>query len=181
MRHDTSSLNTHTTNITNMIEFIVRIFESVPHSVATVLIAAMPIAELRGAIPFAIRHGMDPLTAYTLAVIGNMLPVVPLLLFLESVSNYLRRWVFWDVFFNWLFRRTYHRHNAMYERYGTIALTLFVAIPLPVTGAWTGCAAAFVFGIHFRHALLAILAGVLIAGIIMTTFTLFGVGVLSLF
>ena len=86
-----------------------------------------------------------------------------------------------DVFFNWLFRRTYHRHNAMYERYGTIALALFVAIPLPVTGAWTGCAAAFVFGIQFRHALLAILAGVLIAGTIVTTITLGGVGVLSLF
>ena len=165
-----------------MLDFIVELFKSVPHSVATVLIAAMPIAELRGAIPVAIRlYGMDPLTAYLLAVIGNMLPVVPLLLFLESVSDYMRRWAFWDVFFNWLFRRTYHRHNAMYERYGTIALALFVAIPLPVTGAWTGCAAAFVFGIQFRHALLAILAGVLIAGIIVTTITLGGVGVLSLF
>ena len=170
MWHDTSSLNTHTTNITNMIEFIVRIFESVPHSVTTILIAALPVAELRGAIPIAIYvYGMDPWMAYILGVIGNMLPVVPLLLFLESVSNYLRRWVFWDVFFNWLFTRTYHRHNAKFERYGTIALCMFVAVPLPVTGAWTGCAAAFVFGIQFRHALIAVLAGVMLAGIIVTS------------
>lgn len=152
-----------------MIDFIVEVFESVPHPVATVLIATLPIAELRGAIPISIGvYGMDPWTAYILAVIGNMLPVVPLLLFLESVSNYLRRWAFWDVFFRWLFTRTYHRHNSRFEKYGTIALCMFVAIPLPVTGAWTGCAAAFVLGIQFRHAFVAILAGVMLAGIIVT-------------
>lgn len=165
-----------------MIEGIIELFESVPHPVATVLMATLPVGELRAAIPVAIGvYGMDPLTAYVLAVIGNMLPVVPLLLFLGSVSNYLRRWVFWDVFFNWLFTRTYHRHNEKFERYGTIALLFFVAVPLPVTGAWTGCAAAFVFGIRFRHAFLAILAGVMLAGIIVTSITLGGVGILNHF
>jgi len=125
-------------------------------------------------------YGMDPWTAYIVAVIGNMLPVVPLLLFLESVSTYLRRWVFWDVFFNWLFTRTYHRHNGKFERYGIIALLFFVAIPLPVTGAWTGCAAAFVFGIQFRHAFLAILGGVMLSGIIVTSIVLGGAGILDL-
>ena len=123
---------------------------------------------------------MDLSTTYLVAVIGNMLPVVPLLLFLESVSNYLRRWVFWDVFFNWLFTRTYRRHNGKFEKYGTIALLLFVAIPLPVTGAWTGCAAAFVFGIQFKHAFLAILGGVVLAGILVTSVVLGGVGILDL-
>lgn len=164
-----------------MIDAITGLFESVPPPVATALLAALPVGELRVAIPVAIGvYGMDPLTAYIVAVIGNMLPVVPLLLFLESVSNYLRRWVFWDVFFNWLFTRTYHRHNEKFERYGTIALLFFVAIPLPVTGAWTGCAAAFVFGIQFRHAFLAILGGVMLAGIIVTSIVLGGVGLLDL-
>jgi uncharacterized membrane protein len=163
-----------------MIDAIIRLFESVPPSVATVLMAALPVGELRVAIPVAIGvYGMDPLTAYVLAVIGNMLPVVPLLLFLESVSNYLRRWVFWDVFFNWLFTRTYHRNNGQFEKYGTIALLFFVAIPLPVTGAWTGCAAAFVFGIQFKHAFLAILGGVMLAGIIVTSIVLGGMGILD--
>nr|QNO46198.1 hypothetical protein ABPEKODN_00011 [Methanosarcinales archaeon ANME-2c ERB4] len=164
-----------------MIDAIIGLFESVPYPVATALLAAMPVGELRVAIPVAIGvYDMDPLTAYIAAVIGNMLPVIPLLLFLESVSNYLRRWVFWDVFFNWLFTRTYHRHNGKFERYGTIALLFFVAIPLPVTGAWTGCAAAFVFGIQFRHAFLAILGGVMLAGIIVTSIVLGGVGILDL-
>jgi uncharacterized membrane protein len=164
-----------------MIDAIISLFGSVPHPVATALLAAMPVGELRVAIPVAIGvYGMDPLTAYIVAVIGNMLPVIPLLLFLESVSNYLRRWVFWDVFFNWLFTRTYHRHNGKFEKYGTIALLFFVAIPLPVTGAWTGCAAAFVFGIQFRHAFLAILGGVMLAGIIVTSIVLGGVGILDL-
>ena len=164
-----------------MIDAIIRLCESVPHLVATALLAALPVGELRVAIPVAIGvYGMDPLTAYIVAVIGNMLPVIPLLLFLESVSNYLRRWVFWDVFFNWLFTRTYHRHNGKFERYGIIALLFFVAIPLPVTGAWTGCAAAFVFGIQFRHAFLAILGGVMIAGILVTSIVLGGAGILDL-
>ena len=164
-----------------MIDAITGLLESVPPAVATILMAALPIGELRVAIPVAIGvYGMDPLTAYVLAVIGNMLPVVPLLLFLESVSNYLRRWVFWDVFFNWLFTRTYRRHNGKFEKYGTIALLLFVAIPLPVTGAWTGCAAAFVFGIQFKHAFLAILGGVVLAGILVTSVVLGGVGILDL-
>jgi len=164
-----------------MIDAIIGLSESVPHPVATALLAALPVGELRVAIPVAIGvYGMDPVTAYIVTVIGNMLPVIPLLLFLESVSTYLRRWVFWDVFFNWLFTRTYHRHNGKFERYGIIALLFFVAIPLPVTGAWTGCAAAFVFGIQFRHAFLAILGGVMLAGILVTSIVLGGVGILDL-
>ncbi|MDI6639426.1 MAG: small multi-drug export protein [Methanocellales archaeon] len=141
---------------------------SIPNWISVILVAAMPISELRGAIPVAMMHDFDPLTAYMLAVIGNLLPVVPLLLWLEPVSNHLRRYKSWDKFFDWLFTRTHRKHNERFEKYGTIALSLFVAVPLPVTGAWTGCAAAFVFGIKFKHALPAILLGVLIAGVVVT-------------
>ena len=141
---------------------------SIPDWISVILVASMPISELRGAIPVAIMYGFDPLTAYTLSVIGNLIPVVPLLLWLETVSNRLRRYNSWDKFFDWLFTRTHRRHSEYFEKYGTIALLLFVAIPLPVTGAWTGCAAAFVFGIKFRHAFPAVLLGVLAAGVIVT-------------
>ena len=141
---------------------------SIPDWISVILVAAMPISELRGAIPVAMMYGFDPLTAYLLAVIGNLIPVVPLLLWLEPVSNKLRRYKSWDKFFDWLFTRTHRRHSEYFEKYGTIALSLFVAIPLPVTGAWTGCAAAFVFGIKFRHAFPAVLLGVLVAGVIVT-------------
>lgn len=159
----------------------------IPDWTATIIISMLPVAELRGAIPLALApaevggYGMAVPEAYFLAVIGNMIPVIPLLLFLGPVSDFLRRWKIWDIFFNWLFTRTHHKHNARFEKYGTLALTLFVAVPLPVTGAWTGCAAAFVFGIEFRHALLAIFTGVLIAGIVVTALTLAGIGIFELF
>src|SRR3972149_10432486 len=137
-----------------------------------VLLAALPIAELRLSIPIAIiEFNIEPVTALILSVIGNMIPVVPLLLFLEPVSNFLRRWKMGDMFFTWLFERTHRKHSAEFEKYGSIGLALFVGIPLPATGAWTGCAAAFVFGFKFRNALLAIFAGVLMAGIIITLLT----------
>ncbi|MBU2617335.1 MAG: small multi-drug export protein, partial [Euryarchaeota archaeon] len=94
---------------------------SIPNWISVILVAAMPISELRGAIPVAMMHGFDPLTAYMLAVIGNLLPVVPLLLWLEPVSNHLRRYKSWDKFFDWLFTRTHRKHNERFEKYGTIA------------------------------------------------------------
>ncbi len=153
----------------------------IPPWLATIIIGGLPVAELRGAIPIALGvYGMDAPTAFILSVIGNTLPVIPLLLFLDPVSSYLRRYGIFDRFFDWLFTRTHHKHSDNFEKYGTLALTLFVAIPLPVTGAWTGCAAAFVFGIRFRNALLAIISGIIIAGIIVTTITSAGIGLLEL-
>ncbi len=159
----------------------------IPHWAATIIIGMLPVSELRGAIPLALApvevggFGMSAPEAYILAVLGNMIPVIPLLLFLEPVSDFLRRWRIFDIFFTWLFTRTHHNHSERFEKYGTLALTIFVAIPLPVTGAWTGCAAAFVFGIKFKHALPAIFAGVLIAGVVVTVLTLTGISIFELF
>ncbi len=159
----------------------------IPHWAATIIIGMLPVSELRGAIPLALApvevggFGMSAPEAYILAVLGNMIPVIPLLLFLEPVSDFLRRWKIFDIFFTWLFTRTHRNHSERFEKYGTLALTIFVAIPLPVTGAWTGCAAAFVFGIKFKHALPAIFAGVLIAGVVVTVLTLTGISIFELF
>ena len=143
-------------------------FAMVWESIQVLVMAMIPIAELRASIPFAIGiYKMGVAQAFILSVIGNMLPVVPLLLFLDPVSNWLRRYSLFDRFFNWLFART-RRYNERMEKYGAQGLTPFVAIPLPVTGAWTACAVAFVFGFRFRYAFPAILAGVIIAGIIVT-------------
>lgn len=151
------------------------LFGSISKELAVVLIAALPVAELRLSIPIAIvEWGFDPFKAFYLSIIGNMLPVIPLLLFLEPVSNYLRRWRIWDVFFTWLFERTHRKHSANFEKYGSIGLAIFVGIPLPATGAWTGCAAAFVFGFKFRNSFLAIFAGVIMAAIIVTLLTITG-------
>ncbi|WP_048158714.1 small multi-drug export protein [Methanosarcina sp. WWM596] len=160
---------------------LVEMLGSVPHWLAVMVIGAIPISELRGAIPVAMGiYGMGPLEAYFLSVLGNLIPVVPLLLYLEPVSGYLRRYHIFDIFFTWLFARTRRNHTENFEKYGLFALTLFVAVPLPVTGAWTGCAAAFVFGIKFKHSLPAIAAGVMIAGVIVTVLTMTGMGLADL-
>lgn len=159
--------------------FLLSLFSSIPQWLTVIVMASLPIVELRGSIPLAmLGFGMDPIKAFSLSVIGNMLPVIPLLLYLEPVSNYLRRWKTWDRFFDWLFTRTHHKHSANFEKYGSIGLAVFVGIPLPATGAWTGCAAAFVFGFKFRNALIAIFAGVLMAGIIVTVLTA-GIGLFN--
>jgi uncharacterized membrane protein len=137
-------------------------------SVQVVLVAMVPLGELRVSIPFAMGvYKMSAPQAFMLSVLGNMLPVIPLLLFLEPVSNWLRRYRSFDRFFDWLFART-RRYNAKVEKYGALALAPFVAIPLPMTGAWTACAIAFVFGIRSRYAFPTIFAGVLGAGVIVT-------------
>jgi uncharacterized membrane protein len=101
-------------------------------------------------------------------------------LYLDPVSTYLRRYRIFDSFFTWLFERTHRNHSVRFEKFGLLALTLFVAVPLPVTGAWTGCAAAFVFGIKFRHSFPAILTGVMIAGLIVTILTVTGISTMDL-
>ncbi len=146
-----------------------------PAWLVVLLAAALPVSELRGAIPLAIGvYGYDPWQAYLLSVLGNLLPVVPLLLFLGPVSDWLRRFTFWDKFFTWLFSRTRRKYIREHESFGLTALALFVAVPLPVTGAWTGCAIAFLVGFRFWHALAAISTGVLLAGVIVTA-TVLGV------
>lgn len=146
-----------------------------PAWLVVLLAAALPVSELRGAIPLAIGvYGYDPWEAYLLSVCGNLLPVVPLLLFLGPVSDWLRRFTFWDKFFTWLFSRTRRKYIREHESFSLTALALFVAVPLPVTGAWTGCAIAFLVGFRFWPAFVAISAGVLLAGVIVTA-TVLGV------
>ena len=124
--------------------------------------------ELRGAIPIAINYYRLPvLPSFIFAIIGNLAPAIFLLLYLKPFSDYLRRWHFFDLFFSWLFRRT-RRHEKRYEKYGALFLLFFVAIPLPITGVWTGSAAAFLFGIRFWYAFPMIVGGVMIAGVIVS-------------
>lgn len=136
----------------------------------TLLMAAAPISELRGAIPLALGvYGMSIPLAFTLAIIGNMIPVFFILWLLNPVQRWLSyKSRLFDRFFKWLFSWTRSRHAKKFELYEELALVILVAIPLPMTGAWTGSLAAFVFGIPYKKALPLIFLGVLIAGIIVT-------------
>jgi uncharacterized membrane protein len=146
----------------------------IPQEAIVLIISALPVVELRLALPIAINvFHMAWYKAYCLAVIGNMLPVPILLLFLDSLAKVVTRAEMGRRVVDWVFERT-RRHGKTIERYEKIGLMLFVAIPLPVTGAWTGSIAAFLLGLKFRYAFLSILVGVIIAGAIVTSLCLLG-------
>lgn len=137
-------------------------------------ISTLPIVELRGAVPVGIvAFEMPWWKVYLIAVVGNMIPIPFILLLLGPVSKFLMRFPVGKRFFDWLFART-RKKSASIEKYEALGLTLFVAIPLPVTGGWTGAMAAFLMGIPFGKAMLYILMGVMIAGAIMTILALLG-------
>lgn len=139
----------------------------------TILLAAAPISELRGAIPYAISQGFSWQTAFIISVIGNMIPVFFILWLLGPISVWLRKnFRIFDKFFSWLFHYTRTKHAEKIEKYKELALILLVAIPLPMTGAWTGSLVAFLFGLEYKKALPLIFIGVLIAGIIVTLVSL---------
>lgn len=156
--------------------------ESITEPLLVIFVSSLPISELRGGIPLAIsRFHLTPITGYFLAVLGNIIPVVPLLVYLPKITDILRKIRFLDRFFKWLFVRTRHKHGAKFKKFGALALVSLVAIPFPATGAWTGSLAAYVFGVKFRYAFPLIVVGIMIAGIIVTLANLGIISFLSLF
>jgi len=139
-----------------------------------IIIAALPVVELRGALPVAINiFHMPWYWAFLLAIVGNMLPVPILLLFFESLAKIVSKVEVGEKLVDWVFRHT-RRHEKMIQKYEWLGLMLFVAIPLPITGAWTGAIIAFILGMRFTYAFLSILCGVIIAGAIVTSLCLLG-------
>ncbi len=145
-----------------------------PPQVLVFIISALPIVELRGAIPVAINLFHLPwYEALGLSLIGNMLPVPFLLLFFESLLKVVNRTDTGKKLSEWFLKKTRQRAKVV-EKYERIGLMLFVAIPLPWTGAWTGSIIAFLLGIKFSRALLSIAYGVTIAGAIVVCLCLLG-------
>ncbi len=138
------------------------------------LISTLPLAELRGALPVAINLFHLPwYYALPLAIIGNLVPVPFLLLFLGAFSRLLSKIGIFNRMLHWLGEHI-RRRGRIIERYERIGLMLFVAIPLPATGIWTGSLAAVLFGLKFKYAFLSIFIGVVIAGTIVTCLSLLG-------
>ena len=129
----------------------------------------LPIIELRGAIPLGATLGLPWWQTFLIAVVGNMLPVPIILLFVKSVLTWMGkcRIKFFNKIANKMFEKA-EKNRAKIEKYAFWGLTLFVAIPLPATGAWTGTLVAALFDMKFWKSLLAAFIGVLIAGVVMT-------------
>lgn len=159
-----------------MLDAFIDILGSVPHWLATILLAAVPIGELRAAIPVAAHVWLvNPFDAYLFAVIGNLLPFFPLYFGLEWARDQLSR--IWPWFAKVIDGRLQHAEEKVqkkYAQYGAFALFLFTAIPLPFTGLYTATLAAIALKIPFKQAFIGIASGVVTAGIIVSILSISG-------
>ena len=148
--------------------FLKELLEFLSIEFTVMLTAALPVIELRGAIPVGISLGLSPIHATILSFIGSMIPVPILLFSIRPVFNYLKKT---KVFRNMINRMTTRslRKSDKIQKYGFWGLILFVAIPLPGTGVWSGTLAAALLNMRFKRAFPAILIGNIIAAIAVMT------------
>ena len=143
----------------------------------TFLMAMVPVVELRGAIPYGVLAGLSVHTAFILAVIGNLLPIPFLVVFTRKVFEWLRtKSEGLDRMVRKLEAKA-DKNKELVERSEFFGLMILVAIPLPGTRAWTGALVAAMLDMRLKRAMPAIIVGVLVAGIIVTTLT-YGAGAL---
>lgn len=132
------------------------------------IISLMPILELRGGLIAASLLKLEPVRAYIVSIIGNVLPVPFILLFLSKILSWMEKskisWI--KKIALWL-RKKADKNKTQIEKYGYLGLILFVGIPLPGTGAWTGCLVATILNLDRKKAFFSALAGIILASIIM--------------
>ena len=151
------------------------------HYIITAVFALLPIAELRGAIPYALINDIPLPTAFLMSV-GLNACVGPIVYgFLSTLHKILSRMDWYNRFFNKLITRARTRLQGKVAKYGYWGIIIFVAIPLPITGAYTGTLGAWVLGMDKKKTFLAVVAGVIIAGVIVSLVTVFGIETLSFF
>lgn len=154
-----------------MLENILTKLSYLPKELVVIIIASLPISELRGAIPVAISvFNFSVEKSFFLAFVGNFLFVPFFVWFLNYLSSYFMKFYWFNNFFNWWFNRVKAKTKSI-EKLEFWGLVTFVAIPLPMTGAWSGCVASYLLGFNFWKSVLAITLGILIAGVIVTTTT----------
>jgi uncharacterized membrane protein len=139
------------------------------------LISMVPLIELRGAIPYAVTIGLPIIPSIIVAVIGNMIPVPFIFLFARRILEWGKDKPLIGKFFTWCLEKGEKGGEKLKAKAGKglyIALLLFVGIPVPGTGAWTGTLAASILNMDFKKSVLYVLAGVLLAGVIMLVLSL---------
>lgn len=149
-----------------MADAIIAYFSQTNDVLATFLMSVLPIIELRGSIIFAAAQNVPWYIAYIVSVIGNVLPIPFIILFLRPILNYLKKTKHLAKAANWLQERSMKKADKILK-YEILGLFLFVAIPLPGTGAWTGAVIASLLDMRIIKAFPTIVLGVMAAGIIM--------------
>ncbi|MBQ6198690.1 MAG: small multi-drug export protein [Bacteroidales bacterium] len=153
------------------------------HYLIVFLISMVPLIEIRGAIPYAVGFELPLVPSIIVAVLGNMLPVPFIFLFARKVLEWGKDKKYIGKFFTWCLEKGHKGGEKLQEKAGRglyIALLLFVGIPLPGTGAWTGTLAASLLDMDFKKSVIYIMAGVLLAGAIMLAASLGVFGAISL-
>lgn len=164
-----------------MVEAIQKFFlEKLGKHLCVLICSMIPIIELRGAIPLGAGLGLPFWLNYLLSVAGNLLPVPIILLCIKAVLNWMAKCKvkFFNKVADWLFKKA-DKNRPKIEKYGFWGLCIFVAIPLPGTGAWTGALVAGLMDMKFGKAFLSVVLGVLTAGVLMTLISYGVLGFLS--
>lgn len=155
-----------------MVEQLVEFFRGIPDWISLIAISVLPIIELRGGIIAAKLMGVAFLRAFPICIIGNILPIPFVLLLLDKIFALLRKFKFTSKFMAFLDRKI-EKNRDKVERYGWIGLVLFVGIPLPGTGAWTGALIANALKMPIKKSLPSIFLGVICAAVIMSVVSYF--------
>lgn len=151
----------------SLVHFFVNIFGNLNKDVIIFIISLMPILELRGGLLAASLLHVEFVKAVVICVIGNLLPIPIVLLFLEKVLDILARWSVTKKIVTWLEKKVDSKREQI-DKYGYLGLILFVGIPLPGTGAWTGSLLAVMLGLDKKKSFVCIFLGVILAAIIMS-------------
>ncbi len=130
------------------------------------IISLMPILELRGGLIAAALLHLNPISSYVISIIGNIIPVPFILWFINYILNWMRNSKRFKGIANWLDKKV-NKHKSQIEKFGFWGLVFFVGIPLPGTGAWTGCLIAAVLEMDRKKSFVAAMIGIFIASIIM--------------
>ena len=143
----------------------------------TFLMAMVPVIELRGAIPYGVIAGLSVPEAFILSVLGNIAPIPFLVVFTRKVFEWLRtKSAGLDRFVRKMEAKA-EKNKGIVQKYEFFGLMILVAIPLPGTGGWTGALVAAMMNMRLKRAMPAIIVGILVAGVIVTTLT-YGAGAL---
>lgn len=144
------------------------------HYIIIFLISMVPLIELRGAIPYSVIFGLDFVPSYIVCIIGNMLPVPFIFFFARRVLEWGADKKYIGGFFRFCLEKGHKGGTKLQEKAGRglfVALLLFVGIPLPGTGAWTGTLAASILDMDFKTSVIAVMLGVVLAGVLMALAT----------
>lgn len=151
----------------DLVSFFINIFGGLNKDIIIFIISLMPILELRGGMLAATLLKIPYIRGLIICIIGNILPIPFVLLLLEKILNLFEKWKVTKKIVRWLEKKAQSKRKQI-DKYGYLGLILFVGIPFPGTGAWTGSLVAIMLGLDKKKSFICIIVGVVLASIIMS-------------